>query len=176
MITGWLRHNSAWLILILVAFIWGWSIGRSNNNTEPIPRVWTPQERPDLSLPPIRFRPPPRIIIAERTGTVVRIDTVRVPVAFDRYRIISNNYLHQDGRTVWIRSFNPETLQFELDRFALRQPKWGRGIWAETGLNSLGGIELGLGAYVRYKAVYGLVGASYDERGVTARIGLRVEL
>jgi hypothetical protein len=176
MITGWLRHNSAWLILILVAFIWGWSIGRDTKTAETISRVWTPQERPDLSLPPIQFRPPPRIIIAERTETIVRTDTIRVPVSFDRYRIISNNYLHQDGRTVWIRSFNPETLQFELDRFALRQPKWGRGIWAETGLNSLGGAELGLGAYVRYRAVYGLVGASYDERGVTARIGLRVEL
>ena len=176
MITGWLRHNSAWLVLILVAFIWGWSVGRDTKPAETISRVWTPQERPDLSLPPIRFRPPPRIIIAERNETIVRIDTVRVPVAFDRYRLISNNFLHQDGRTVWVRSFNPETLQFELDRFALRQPKWGRGIWAETGLNSLGGAELGLGAYVRYKAVYGLVGASYDERGVTGRIGIRVEL
>jgi hypothetical protein len=161
---------------LLVTFGAGYWLGRSHNNPEPIQRIWTPAERPDLSLPPVRFRPPPRIIIAERTETIVRIDTVRVPVAFDRYRIISNNYLHQDGRTVWVRSFNPETLQFELDRFSISEPKWGRGIWAQTGLNSLGGIELGLGGYVRFRAVYGLVGASYDERGVTARIGIRVEI
>jgi hypothetical protein len=156
-ISAYLRHIAPYALLLLAVFAMGYWAGRGER-PEPIERVvrvlQPPDVKADLQLPPRTFRPPPRIIIAERTITETRVDTIRVPITIDRYRLITGDYLHADRRHVWIRSYNPESMHYELDRFRIQQPRWSSALYAETGYSLITGWpDVSLNAELRYRSL-----------------------
>jgi hypothetical protein len=156
-IVAWLKHIWPTLLLLLAVFTLGYWAGKGDrpHAIDQVVRVINPPAKmPGLELPPRTFRPPPRIIIAERTVTETRVDTIRVPVVFDRYRLIGDNYIHAGRRSVWIRSYNPQTSQFEVDRITIPRPSWSTSLYAQASydlLESQPGI--GLTAELRYRSL-----------------------
>ena len=162
--------NPVTLVLLAIAtsFAAGYWIGNDQDtySTAPVEhRLW-----PDVfsEIPDQPAEPETRYIKQTDTVETVRVDTVRVPVDYERYRLTSERPITVDSREVHLRYYDPERQRHEVERFEVPEPRWrsdlsvGLSVWhpvPETRSSASLHYMLDLRGSIRYRRVEGHLSA-----------------
>jgi hypothetical protein len=178
-IWAWFKHSIPWIIVGVLLFTAGYWTGKGERPAavSEVVRVIDPPLKGDYALPQLPWRPVPRLLFVEtsRTDTVTIVREIKVPVAYDRFRLIPDNYIHVDRRSVHIQAFNPETGQFEIDRITVPQKRRKFSAYLDAGYFIRHQFDASLGAQIRFNrfAVNASAGMILPTTEPFARIGIR---
>lgn len=174
-------HTIPYLIVGLLCFLMGYWQGSGQQPVIPAPvRQFISPDMFQTRVPQLRSVPTLAFIHTERTDTVTRVDTVRVPVNYEYVGLIEHRPLSVTPGSVYLNYYDTGQGRMVTDVYEVPKRRWSIDYGVQSRVVPAGWDRASAGVFtqLRYRSLSltGEVDYLLDQSTFISKIGVRLHL